>query len=63
MKRLLKTVDCEDKREVEGYRMVLKGTDGRTVDEYDQNTLFICMRISENKNITLKLCLLMGSYY
>lgn len=63
MKRLLKTVDCEDKREVEGYRMVLKGTDGRTVDEYDQSTLFICMRISENKSNTLKLCLLMGSYY
>lgn len=63
MKRLLRTVDCEVKRDVEGYRMVLKGANGRTVDEYDQNTLFICMQISENKSITLKLCLLMGSYY
>lgn len=63
MKRLLKTVDCEVKKEVGGYRMVLKGADGRTADEYDQNTLYVCMQTSKNKSITLKLYLLMGSCY
>lgn len=43
MRRLLKTVDCGVKREVEGCRMALRGADGRTGGEYDQNLLCICV--------------------